>query len=82
MQTTRASERIIEKVITQNGEITVNLNLNITVDAVTGQFQGIQVVPNTVETPEQEVQEKKEKQEFIPDEMFDFNIPVLNNFGK
>ena len=68
-------EIIIEKISTQDGEITVNLNLSITLD-------GGQIQVNAQALPVEE-QKKVEEQdpEFIPDEAFDLEIPVLTGFG-
>ncbi|MFW5794565.1 MAG: hypothetical protein ACOCV1_03670 [Bacillota bacterium] len=76
----RKNERIVEKIVTtkDNGEITVNLNLKITID---GDLNGIQVSPQ-VSNQENPVKEEYEnKQDIIPDELFDDNI-IVDGFGK
>ena len=64
---------IIEKVSTDHGEITVNLNLSIKLDG-----GNIQINANTAS----EEKIVKENKEFIPDEEFEINVPFINGFGK
>ena len=79
MQINKTTERIVQKVVTQNGEITVNLNLNIMVE---GQIKGIQVSSDDQKIEEvAKIETKLENKEFVPEEIFELDIPVLNNFG-
>ena len=76
----RKTERIVEKIITtkDNGEITVNLNLKITID---GDLNGIQVNPQ-ISNQENPIKEEYEnKKDIIPEELFDDNI-IVDGFGK
>jgi len=74
------NETIIEKVTTQNGEITINLNLKITVENGLVNVQASAIVPASQESVSQD--QKIDEAMFIPDEKFDFDIPIVENFGK
>jgi hypothetical protein len=62
---------IIEKIETRNGEITINLKLDITIDG----NNNVRISTPT----EQELEEKKPV--FIPEEDFEVNIPTID-FGQ
>lgn len=64
---------VIEKVSTEKGEITINLNLNI-------QLDGGNIQVNASATPEEKKIE--ERKEFIPEAEFDLEIPLVSGFGK
>jgi len=68
---------VIEKVSTTQGEITVNLNLNIQVEG-----GNIQVSANSLPEEKKDILKQEAKPEFIPEEEFDLEIPVISGFGK
>lgn len=65
---------IVEKVSTRQGEIIVTLNLNIQIDG-----GNIQINASTL--PQEKETKKIEHPEFIPEEEFDLEIPVISGFG-
>lgn len=67
---------VVEKVSTQQGEITVNLNLNIKIDG-----GDIQISTNSL-AEEKINKENRKNMDFVPDEKFDFEMPILAGFGK
>lgn len=60
-----------ETITTKNGEITINLNLKIEVE---GYIKSIECNPEIHEN-------KNDKNDIIPDELFS-DIILVNNFGK
>ena len=69
---------VIEKIKTQTskGEVTVNLNLRVTVDG------GVLIVSEGAKKEKEVLENKKEDKYFVPEEEFDLEIPVISGFGK
>lgn len=70
----------IEKITTQEGEITVNLNLNIKIDD-----SELKILTHE-DCKNKNINKNKikfeESEDEIPDEIFDIELPNNNNFGK
>ncbi len=74
------SEKIIERIKTDRGEITINLNLTITLDS--GE---IVIKTESVQKNEEEIKHELAQTKdplIIPEEMFDVDIPLVANFGQ
>jgi hypothetical protein len=66
------TQTIIEKIKTEQGEITVNINMNITVDGSN--------ISISTQTKEEDNQIENKKAVFVPEEMFG-DLPTVN-FGQ
>lgn len=81
MPNIRKSQKIVEKITTKDGgEITVNLNLNITIDGGEIKISVDNLDKNNFNKTQS--LEKEDKFEVDPDGDFDFQIPQVENFGK
>lgn len=68
----------IQNVKSENSEITINLNLTITID--NGEIKIS--ASGYPKLPEKEIEKQLPEEQFIPDGLIDDDMPILKNFGK
>lgn len=81
-------DKIVEKILTNNGEVTINLNLKISVvregEIVVAAEAQPQIQPLVVEVqaPPSPPPSVEKMPLIIPDDSFDLDIPILPEFGR
>lgn len=77
-----STEKLIERIHTAEGEVTINLNLKLTIEAGDIVVKADAVSQGTKEAQEKAEAERRASPDFIPEEQFDLEIPVVQGFGK
>lgn len=82
MPNIQKKEQIIQKVNTKDGEITINLNLTISIENGQLKLNTESSIPENIkEKPIENKIEKKELLNLIPDEIFNDNL-IITKFGQ